>query len=89
MGVVFGVFFPTSAYLAVRHGFVVFRDAERAADRQAARDALGLRLMAPDGVEIPTSWIHIYDLIDAPDTNALENLEVECGLRDFADFPAG
>ena len=94
MGVVFGVFIPTRAYLAVRHVFVAFRDNERWdnerwAVAQAARDALGLRLISPHGVLIPMMWIHIYDLIDEPDTDELEDLEVECVLQDIAKFLAG
>lgn len=94
MGVVSGVFTPTRAYLAVRHVFVAFRDNERWdnerwADAYAARDALELRLISPDGGLIPTMWIYIYDLIDEPDTDKLEDLEVACVLQDIAKFPFG
>ncbi len=69
MGMAFGVFVPAPAFEAVRGVFATFDQAmnEGAPDERKrllvayyqARDALGLTLVAEDGVTIPTEWIHI------------------------------
>ncbi len=69
MGMAFGAFVPAPAFEAVRGVFATFDQTARAGaiDEEErlltayyqARDALGLTLVARDGVTVPTEWIHI------------------------------
>ena len=89
MGMAFGVFAPAPAFETVRGVFALFDQAarERVADEEdrllaayfQARDALGLTLVAEDGVTIATEWIHICGL--EPD-----EYEVEVHVTDPSFF---
>jgi hypothetical protein len=67
MGVAFGEFEPTPAYMLVHdvfHMFVVAeetKNAELMARYSRERDALNLSLENERGLRTETSWIHIYD----------------------------
>jgi hypothetical protein len=84
MGLVFGVFHPTTAYTAVRNVFRLFA-VDRADEYYAARDRLGLELVDPRGRVIPTESIHIEDFSEEA---GRPELRVEAILVDAFTWPS-
>jgi hypothetical protein len=82
MAVATGSFAPSPGYASVAPLFRQITDAVEArtavTELWSARDALDLRLLGPDGMQIPVDFMTVYDFGEALD------LELEVKLADIA-----
>ncbi len=89
MAVASGIFIPAADYDAVRNVFLLFTQAAGNTRAEAsekglsayyrARDALELKLEAPDHTPLKTTWIHIVDW----GGSLSEKIEIQAQIADM------